>query len=53
MALVWHEKVSRTALQTSSVFLGNSFVTDTQHDYSQGNCRTMSSVIIKSSFNNE
>jgi len=21
--------------------------TDTQHDYSQGNCRTMSSIIIK------
>ena len=25
---------------------GNSFGTDT-HDYSQGNCRTMSSIIIK------
>ena len=25
----------------------HSFVTDTQHDYSQGNCRTMLSIIIK------
>ena len=25
----------------------NSFGTDTQHDYSQGNCRTMLSIIIK------
>ena len=25
----------------------HSFGTDTQHDYSQGNCRTMSSIIIK------
>ena len=24
-----------------------SFGTDTQHDYSQGNCRTMLSIIIK------
>ena len=26
------------------------FVTDTQHDYSQGNCRTMLSIIIKLEF---
>ena len=25
----------------------HSFGTDTQHDYSQGNCRTFSSIIIK------
>ena len=25
----------------------HSFGTDTHHDYSQGNCRTMSSIIIK------
>ena len=25
----------------------HSFGTDTQHDYSQGNCRTMSSIIIE------
>ena len=25
----------------------HSFGTDTQHEYSQGNCRTMSSIIIK------
>ena len=25
----------------------NSFGTDTQHDYSEGNCRTMLSIIIK------
>ena len=25
----------------------HSFGTDTQHDYSQGNCRTMMSIIIK------
>ena len=25
----------------------HSFGTDTQHDYNQGNCRTMSSIIIK------
>ena len=25
----------------------HSFGTDTQHDYSQGNCRTMLSIIIK------
>jgi len=46
-ALVWHEKASRTALQTSSVNLTHSFGTDTQHDYSQGSCRTMLSIIIK------
>ena len=47
MVLVWHEKASRTALQTSSVNLTHSFGTDIQHDYSQGSCRTMSSIIIK------
>ena len=38
MALVWHEKDSRTALQTNSVLHTHaySFGTDTQHDYSQG-----------------
>ena len=37
MALVWHEKASCTALQTSSVLHNaHSFGTDTQHDYSQG-----------------
>ena len=49
MALVWHEKASRTALQT---WFGkpytHSFGTDTHtHDFSQGNCRTMLSIIIK------
>ena len=47
MVLVWHEKASRTALQTSTVTLHNSSGTDTQYDYSQGNCRTMLSIIIK------
>ena len=47
MALVWHEKASRTALQTSSVLHTHSFGTDKQHDYNQGNCGTMSSIIIK------
>ena len=50
MALVWSEKASRAALQTSSLLVithSHSFGTDTQHDYSQGNCRTMSSIIIK------
>ena len=47
MAPVWHEKASGTALQTSSVNLTHTFGTDTQHDYSQGNCRTMSSIIIE------
>ena len=28
-------------------FYSHSFGTDTQHDYSQGNCRTMLSLIIK------
>jgi len=41
MALVWYEKASRTALQTSSLLHTHSFGTDTQHDYSQGNCRTI------------
>ena len=26
---------------------GHSFGTDTPHDYSQGNCRTISSIMIK------
>ena len=47
MALVWHEKASRNALQTSSVNLTHTLLVDTQHDHSQGNCRTMSSIIIK------
>ena len=47
MSLVWHEKASRTALQTSSVFLSHSYDTNKQHDCSQGNCRTMLSTIIK------
>ena len=52
MALVWHEKASRTALQTSSVshthtllVQTHSFGTDTQHDYSKGNfCRVLISL---------
>jgi len=47
MVLVWHEKASRTALQASSILHEHSFGTDTQHDYSQGYCRTMSSIMIK------
>ena len=46
MALVWHKKASRTCLQSSLVLQTHSFETDTQHDYSQGNCRTMSSIIV-------
>ena len=30
-----------------SITYTHSFDTDTQHDYNQGNCRTMSSIIIK------
>jgi len=48
IALVWHEKASRTALQTSTLKTNtHSFGADTQHDYSQGNCRTVLSIIIK------
>ena len=47
MALVWHEKASRTALQTSSIFLTHTLFGTEKHDYSQGNCRTMLSIIIK------
>jgi len=48
IALLWHEKASRTALQTKYGNLyTHSFGTDTQHDYSQGNCRTMLSILIK------
>ena len=47
MALVWHEKASRTASQTSSLSHAHSFGKDTQHDYNQGNCRKMSSFKIK------
>jgi len=49
MALVWHEKASCSALQTSPLSHTHTlaFGTDTQHDYSQGNCRTMSSIMIK------
>ena len=47
MALVWHEKASRTALQTSSLsHTGTLFGTDTQHG-NQGNCRTMLLITIK------
>ena len=46
MALVWHEKASRFADEFGIPYT-NSFGTDTQQDYSQGNCRTMSSIIIK------
>ena len=48
MALVWHEKASRTALQTGSLLQTHSLLVQTHtHDYSQGKCRTMSSIIIK------
>ena len=47
MALVWHEKASRTALQTSSLSL-HSFDTDTQHDLQSRKLRNnLSSIIIK------
>jgi len=39
MALVWHEKAGRAAN-------AHSFGTDIQHDYSQGNFRTMSSSLF-------
>ena len=46
MALVWHEKASRTVLQTSS--LSHSFDTDTQHDLQSRKLRNnLSSIIIK------
>ena len=32
MALLWHEKASRTALQTSSLLHAHTFGTNTQHD---------------------
>ena len=48
MALVWHEKVSRTALQTGSLSQTHTLLVQThKHEYSQGKCRTMLSVIIK------
>ena len=46
MALVWHEKAGRTALQTSSL-LHTLLVQTHNMTCSQGNCRTMSSIIIK------
>ena len=46
MALVWHEKASRTVLQTSS--LSHSFDTDIQHDLQSRKLRNnLSSIIIK------
>jgi len=48
MALVWHEKASRNALQTGSLSQTHTLLVQTYtHDYSQGKCRTMSSIIIK------
>ena len=48
MELVWHEKASRTALQTGSLLYTHTILVQTHtHDYSQGNCRTMSSIINK------
>ena len=48
MALVWHEKASHTALQTGSLLQTHTLLVQTHtHDYSQGKCRTMSSIIIK------
>ena len=48
MALVWHEKASPTALQTGSLLQKHTLLEQTHtHDYSQGKCRTMSSIIMK------
>ena len=44
--LVWHEKASRAA-DEFVITHTHSFDTDAQHDYSQGNCRTMLSIINK------
>ena len=47
-ALVRHEKASRTSLQTGSLSQTHTFLVQTHtHDYSQGKCGTMSSIIIK------
>ena len=46
MVLVWHEKASRTALQTGSLFLAHAPETQFK-PYSQGRFRTLSSNIIK------
>ena len=45
MAQVWHEKASGTVRDEFSITYTHSFDTDTQHDYSQGNFRTMSSSL--------
>jgi len=53
--LNWKEKGSNGASETQGIRIkdkGNGAgpaweSTDTQHDYSQGNCRTMLSIIIK------
>jgi len=48
MALVWHEKVQSHCFTDDFVIThAHSLGADTQHDYSQGNCRTMSSNVIK------
>ena len=44
--LAW-ESQSHCFADEFGITHAHSFGTDTQHDYSQGNCRTMSSIIIK------
>jgi len=44
--LAW-ESYSHSLADEFVITHTHSFGTDTQHDYSQGNCRTISSIIIK------
>ena len=46
MAVVWHGQ-SHPFADEFVITHAHSFGTDTQHDYSQRNCRTMSSIISK------
>ena len=46
MALVWHGQSHPFAYEFV-ITHAHSIGADTQHDYNQGNCRTMSSIIIK------
>ena len=44
--LAW-ESQSHCCVDEFVITNAQSFGTDTQHDYSQGNCRTIYSIIIK------
>ena len=46
VGLAWESK-SHGFVNWFLITHAHSFGTDTQHDYSQGKCRTMSSIIIK------